>query len=535
MDNPAPHSQTSPAPPNGSPFDSADLTGRTLDDFRIQRLLGRGGMGHVYLAEQLSLKRPVALKIMRADLAANAVAVARFQAEAEAVARVPHANIVQVYAVGIAEGLHFMALEYVEGRNLRDYLAKKGPPELPAALSLIRQAAAGLQRAHEAGIVHRDIKPENMLLTRKGELKVADFGLSRCLAPDQQPLNLTQTGMAMGTPLYMSPEQVRGTPADPRSDIYSFGVTCYHLLAGEPPFRGQTSFEVALQHVQKEPRPLGDIRPDLPPELCEIVHRMMAKAPDDRYQTCRDLIKDLVALREVLGGAGQTQAVVQSRPVPKPARSTTMKTTAPAVAARPASWGSWVLFAVVLVLAAAAGVGARYRDDSQPKLPSTPTFKEPEAEPSFAARREKELLAAFRQEVDPKQKPEDEIKRHLRAAVRLGAFYLEQRKLTDATAFFKMLIDKPLLAPPASGILGRYGLAATLAFQDQPAASVSQFLDALEAEKAHPAEKMLSTNPLLRELLAEALTRDAANLGGKPLPEPLENLRKIMTPAPHRP
>src|SRR5262249_2020667 len=165
-----------------------DLTGQTLGDFLLLRRLGQGGMGQVYLAEQLSLKRKVALKIMRSDLAANPVALKRFQAEAEAVARVTHANIVQVYSIGATEGLHFMALEYVEGRTLREYIAKKGPPDLPIALSIMRQVAAGLERAHEAGIIHRDIKPENILLTRKGEAKVTDFGLSRCFGGDQQPL-----------------------------------------------------------------------------------------------------------------------------------------------------------------------------------------------------------------------------------------------------------------------------------------------------------------------------------------------------------
>src|SRR5215469_233950 len=216
----------------------ADQTGKTLGDFRLLRRLGRGGMGEVYVAEQSSLKRKVALKLLRADLAADANALKRFKAEAEAVARATHANIVQVYAIGETEGLHYMALEYVEGKNLREYLEKKGTPEALVALSIMRQVAAALQRASELGIIHRDIKPENILVTKKGEVKVADFGLSRIFADNQQPLNLTQSGVTMGTPLYMSPEQVEGKPVDPRTDIYSFGVTCYHLLAGRPPFRG---------------------------------------------------------------------------------------------------------------------------------------------------------------------------------------------------------------------------------------------------------------------------------------------------------
>src|SRR5579864_4022948 len=243
---------------------SVDLSGRTLGDYHILRRLGHGGMGEVYLAEQLSLKRRVALKILRADLAADPTYLQRFRAEAEAVAQATHANIVQVYAIGEADGLHFMALEYVEGRNLREYLEKKGPPQILLALSIMRQVASALQRASELGIIHRDIKPENILLTRKGEAKVADFGLSRVFSDDAQPLNLTQAGVSMGTPLYMSPEQVECKPLDHRTDIYSFGATCYHMLAGQPPFRGQSPFEVAIQHVQKEPVPLSEIRPDLP-------------------------------------------------------------------------------------------------------------------------------------------------------------------------------------------------------------------------------------------------------------------------------
>src|SRR5207245_2513385 len=185
----------------------------------------------------------------------------------------------EVYAIHELSVHHHMELKYDEGRNLREFLEKKGPPELLLGLSIIRQVASALQRASELGIIHRDIKPENLLLTRKGEVKVADFGLSRGFAEDAQPLHLTQSGVTMGTTLYMSPEQVEGKAVDPRTDIYSFGVTCYHLLAGQPPFRGQSAFEVALQHVQQGPVPLGQIRPDLPAELCALVHKMMAKRP----------------------------------------------------------------------------------------------------------------------------------------------------------------------------------------------------------------------------------------------------------------
>src|SRR5262245_65414252 len=174
-------------PPTTDESAGADWIDRTLGEFRVLRRLGGGGMGQVFLAEQTSLKRNVALKILKPELAANATALQRFRQEAEAVARVTHANIVQVYAIGEQDGVPYMALEYVEGRTLRDYLAKKGPPELHVAVSIMRQVAAALQRAGELGIVHRDIKPENILLTRKGEVKVADFGLSAS-PPEHQPL-----------------------------------------------------------------------------------------------------------------------------------------------------------------------------------------------------------------------------------------------------------------------------------------------------------------------------------------------------------
>src|SRR5260370_23396241 len=159
-----------------------------------------------------------------------------------------------------------MALEYAEGRTPRAFRTRKGPPDLPIALAIMRQVASALQKAGEQDFVHRDIKPENILLsvnkikdkdgksaTKFNAVKVADFGLSRCLAETEQPLNLTQSGVAMGTPLYMSPEQVHGKPVDPRSDIYSFGVTCYPMLAGRPPFRGSSAFDVAIQPVHSEP------------------------------------------------------------------------------------------------------------------------------------------------------------------------------------------------------------------------------------------------------------------------------------------
>jgi serine/threonine-protein kinase len=280
-----------------SAADEPDLTNRQVGDFRILRRLGRGGMGEVYLAEQQSLGRQVAIKVLRPTLATDANYVQRFTHEARAAARLAHANIVQIYEVGTRDGIHYIAQEYVPGQNLRQLLMRRGQGlDLPEAIAVIRQTAAALQKAGEQGIVHRDIKPENILLAPSGELKVADFGLARVVS-DSEALQLTQLGMTMGSPLYMSPEQAEGRPVDPRSDLYSFGATCYHMLAGRPPFTGDSPLAIAVQHVKTDPVPLEEMRTDIPSGLCRIVHRLLAKKPQERYQSAAEVLRALRALR----------------------------------------------------------------------------------------------------------------------------------------------------------------------------------------------------------------------------------------------
>lgn len=270
-----------------------ELGGKLIGDFKVLYKLGHGGMGQVFLAEQVSLKRKVALKILRTDLAEDKDSLQRFKKEAEAIAQVVHPCIVQVYAIGEAEGQHFMALEYVEGRNLKEYLSLRGTLDVHSVVSILRQVASALQRSSELGITHRDIKPENILLTRKGEVKVADFGLAR-FAATIQPLNLTQTGMTLGTPLYMAPEQVEGKPIDQRTDIYSLGVTAYHMIAGFPPYQGDNAFEVALKHLRGEAELLATIRPDFPKDICGLVQKMMSIDPVKRPQSFVEILHSLV-------------------------------------------------------------------------------------------------------------------------------------------------------------------------------------------------------------------------------------------------
>jgi serine/threonine-protein kinase len=512
-----------------------DLTGRTLDGFKLLRCLGQGGMGQVYLAEQISLKRKVALKLLRAELAADKVALQRFKSEAQSVARATHANIVQVYATGEADGLHYMALEFVEGRNLRQYLEKKGPPEVLLTLSIIRQVASALQRASELGIIHRDIKPENILLTRKGEVKVADFGLSRCFAADTQPLNITQSGVTMGTPLYMSPEQVEGKAVDPRTDIYSFGVTCYHLLAGQPPFVGSSPFEVALQHVQKEPEPLVKVRPDLPPELCALVHKMMAKKPEDRFQTGREIAREASRLRDaVVGvtGAVPNASLISVGPVPpQPGDAVTTQTIPRPGRGRRLRWA--VAASILLALGGGLLFGW-WRNRADAPAPTADVLPGRGDNPFRRGSVEAKLLEHVKETAKP-EKNALAISSGLDARIKLGLFYLNdrERRLPDALKFFKELEQAPVRQYQTLGMLGE---AMVLAFEDKARESMELF------RRAFP-EKALGKLPRpgqgffwfnhgpLREMMAEALDRNRANLPPSfTFPPTLEALRRPPTP-----
>jgi serine/threonine-protein kinase len=342
-----------------------DLTGATLGDFRVERLLGSGGMGQVYLARQESLDRPVALKVLRPDLLSNPTYLARFESEAWAAAKLNHANIVHIYTLGSIDGTRFIAMEYVQGTNLREYLNKRGVPELPLALSIMKQAGQGVGAAGELGLIHRDIKPENLLLTKKGQVKIADFGL--CRSSGDERLHLTQPGVALGTPMYMSPEQVQGHPMDHRSDLYSLGVTFYHMLAGEPPFRAETPLALALKHVREAPVSLAVHQPNLPPDLVCLVMKLMEKDPAARYQSAAEMLRDLAKVRESLNTTSQTvpvAGVTSLVPPPPGALAPTAAATIAEPAAKPAASaprlriGAGLIAAVGLVaLALGAGLG----------------------------------------------------------------------------------------------------------------------------------------------------------------------------------
>jgi serine/threonine-protein kinase len=501
-----------------------------LGEFRLLRRLGQGGMGHVYLAEQISLKRKVALKIMRTDVGMTAVSFQRFKAEAEAIALATHANIVQVYAYGEQAGQHYIALEYVDGRNLQEHLAKKGTVDVWLALSIMRQVAAALQRASELGIVHRDIKPENILLTRRGEVKVADFGLSRCFPSWQPGPQLTQTGMAVGTPLYMSPEQVQGRPVDTRSDIYSFGVTCYQMLSGRAPFHGETAFEIAIHHVTSEPVPLAQLRPDLPTELCAIIHKMCAKELDQRYQTCSDLIKDLVRVRGLLA----------SKKVENKGEGNGSLT--PGIKAPPASVGRmgrlWFVAGITSIGLAvvAGGAFAWWRGPhrvSESPTPPAPTGSDAHIV-SDLEKHEKFLREAVDEYADPGG-DRTRLDLGLRHCLELGLFYLKHDQLTDADEFFAGLTNNPHKIV-ACRTYGRLGHAIVLALRNRSIESNREFL-ALVGNKTvnEPPERLrfFLDEPQFRYEIGRALNYNKANATVEhPFPAELEPLRRPPKPQP---
>ena len=477
-------------------------------------------MGQVYLAEQISLKRKVAIKIMRPDLAVSPISFQRFRAEAEAVARISHANIVQVYAFGEEAGRHFMALEYVEGRNLRDYLSKKGTVDVPLALSIVRQVAAALDRAAELGIIHRDIKPENILLTRRGEVKVADFGLSRCFGGEQPAVNLTQSGIALGTPLYMSPEQVQGQPVDPRTDIYSLGVTCYHMLAGQPPFRGQSAFELATQHVNKEPPPLGAARPDLPRELCAIVHKMMAKDRNKRYSSCAEVLRDLAQLDE-----GQFNRDAERGGINSLAGSSLLSSVLSALG----STRSLAVLASLSILMALLAGGALAWKNARPPKSSEASEPPPVTEPllSEQEKHEKFLKDAVAEYDDPGSDRE-RLDQGLRFRRDLGLFYLKADRLADAAQFFN---DLTQCRVEAYKTLGQLGQAIVLSRQDRPNESDQVFLELVRGKSmsnGRPGHlRVLYEQPQLPYEIAQALNRNKANASAQhPFPAELESLRQ---------
>ena len=287
------------------------LSGR----YRVVRHLARGGMAEVYLAEDQLLSRTVALKVLFPELAQDEAFVERFRREARAAASLNHHNIVSVYDFGEDEGSWFIVMEYVEGRNLRDIIRSEGQLEPAHAAEVGAEVAAALAAAHAQGIIHRDVKPANVLISSEtGTVKVADFGIARAAGARQ---GLTMPGTVLGTATYLSPEQAQGAEVDFRTDVYSLGMVLYEMLAGKPPFTGDSPVAVAYQQLSQTAPPPSTHNDEVPPALDAIVMRAMSKDPDERQATAEEIREELLAIERAVGGPDATAFIAPPPPAPE--------------------------------------------------------------------------------------------------------------------------------------------------------------------------------------------------------------------------
>ena len=278
------------------------------DRYRVERSIGRGGMAEVFLAHDILLDRPVALKVLFPEYAIDPNFVERFRREAQSAAALTHPNIVAVYDWGKVNVTYFIAMEYVEGKTLATLLKERGPLSPTHTCDVISEVASALSFAHENGVIHRDVKPGNILIGLGGQVKVADFGIARALGANIEEA-LTEIGSVMGTATYLSPEQAQGAQPDPRSDIYSLGVMMYELVAGRPPFVGDSAVAIAYQHVHNFPQPLREVVADLPRGFESVVAKCMAKDELRRYENAMLVREDI---RRILDGV-ETLALADAR------------------------------------------------------------------------------------------------------------------------------------------------------------------------------------------------------------------------------
>ena len=330
-----------PSDDDASPAVSAGLPRRLSDRYELSDLLGLGGMSEVHLARDVRLRRDVAVKLLRVDLARDSSLTQRFQREAQHAAALNHPAIAAVYDTGEVPTpngpLPYIVMEYVDGQTLREVVSSDGPMTQPRAIEVIAEVCQALNFSHQRGIIHRDVKPANIMIGTAGSVKVVDFGIAKAIAEGHH--GVTQTGAVLGTAHYLSPEQARGDRVDARTDVYSLGCVLYEMATGEPPFVGDSAVAVAYQHVRQQAIPPSTRNTELSPDLDAIVLKAMAKNPDNRYQTAADMRIDLIRLLDDIA------------PSTSPGGATTSGT-------RAGSVRRWLIaVAALAVLAAAVTVG----------------------------------------------------------------------------------------------------------------------------------------------------------------------------------
>jgi len=341
--------------------DRSDTSPDALFDgrYRILRRLGQGGMARVFLAQDESLHRPVAIKVLADRHSQDPHFIERFQREARSAARLNHPNIVQVYDHAQVGGVSYIVQEYVEGETLKELIRREAPLDARRAITIGLQILAALRVAHQQGVIHRDVKPQNILVQPDGKVKVADFGIANAGESD-----MTEAGSIVGTAQYLAPEQARGLPVGPPADLYAVGIVLYEMLSGRVPFEGDAAVTVAMRHVQEAPEPLGDRNPLVQPELEAIVMRALAKNPAQRYQSADEMGIDLDRVRQGLPISDET-AVIGAATIAiarQPAETMVAPPLPPreGAAQRPGNPNRrrlWVLLLVLLVIAVGAVAG----------------------------------------------------------------------------------------------------------------------------------------------------------------------------------
>ena len=466
-------------------------------------------MAEVYLAEQGRLKRRVAVK------SAQARPGRRSDLPAAVPIGGPGGRIAgaRQYRADLRSWLRRHAALHRPGVRARAELARlhgpARPSDLPHALSIMRQVAAALAKAAEQGVVHRDIKPENIMLTARGEVKVADFGLAR-LTREGAGNDLTQVGITLGTPLYMSPEQVEGKPLDPRSDIYSFGVTCYYMLTGTPPFTAETALGVAVQHLKKQPTPLESLRPDLPPALCRLVHQMLAKDPAHRFATARDLLRELRRVQiEHFGNdwpedlPAWDSLIAEMPPDPRVAATAELSDLMKTMARTRPRRRRWLWLTAGLVCAfLLGGMGAwhavvpdRLLADAKANVPVRS-----DALRQYLLASQLGNEAAWQSVID--YFPEKKLFVH-RAQQQLALIYLSERDDARALSIFESLAKEDELEQRAFGLAGKFVMLSLRKEYKESNDVLSQLL---------PIREKLAAGPM-RQLVAQAIDRNRARLG----------------------
>jgi serine/threonine-protein kinase len=500
---------------SGDPLIDTLFDGRYL----IIRKLGSGGMANVYLAHDQELGRRVAIKILDDRHARDDQFIERFRREAQHAAGLSHPNIVSVYDRGEAEGTYYIAMEYVEGRTLKELLVARGPSPLGIAIDYTRQILSALRFAHRNGIVHRDIKPHNVIVDGEGRVKVMDFGIARAGAASQ----MTEAGSIIGTAQYLSPEQARGAPVDQTSDLYSTGIVLYELLTGTVPFTGETPVEIAMKHLSQVPAPPSTHRPEVPRDLDYVVLRALAKDPADRYHSAEEMEADLDRIGRGIGVSAETAeaaTTVLSRTDVGEAATTIRPAAAASATYTPGRYyeydepprrSSLVPWLLALVLVAAALVGGWFAwQEIQSQLQET----KPVAVPDVKGITERLAVKDIR-EAGLKER----VERVADANVKLGIVIAQDPQPGEKLARGNLVTIRVSTGPPKTIVPNVVGQSRDAAVAELSDAELQA--NVVPVNSLEPVDTVLAQSPKAgTELITGSTVRINVSKGPKPIPVP---------------